>query len=482
VTGPSETDSPTARPRAVVVAVQLSGVTDEDHESSLAELERLADTLGLEVVARVTQKRDALASAGVLGDGKLAELAKLTGGTGDTGPKIPRKQSKARARMPGAKVDDAGDDEQADAGDAKDDAAESGDAAAPARRPTVVIVDHDLTPSQARNLERATGAEVLDRSSVILGIFHRHAHTREARLQVEIARLVYLTPRLRETHAGGDRQRGGIGGKGAGESALELDKRRVRDRIAELRAQLAAIEKETETRRGRRALQSTVALVGYTNAGKSSLFRALTGSDVYVADKLFATLDTTVRTLHPETKPHVLVSDTVGFIKKLPHDLVASFRSTLAEAREADLLLHLVDASDPACGAQIAVTREVLAELGAVDTPRWLVLNKIDRCDTLTRRALAARYPEGLQLSAHDPADVAELHRKIVEFFERGAQEAEIFVPHSAQRLVGRVHEDCRVLSETWDERGATFRVRAAPQTLEGLLRSLAELSPRMSS
>src|SRR5204862_6499600 len=181
--------------------------------------------------------------------------------------------------------------------------------------------------------------------SVILAIFQRHARTREARLQVEIAALSYLAPRLRASGAGTERQRGGIGGKGAGESSLELDRRRIRDRIAELKQELAAVEREGLTRRSRRIREDTVALVGYTNAGKSSLMRALTGSDVLVEDKLFATLDTTVRALRPATRPRVLVSDTVGFIKKLPHDLVASFKSTLDEALEASLLLFVVDAS-----------------------------------------------------------------------------------------------------------------------------------------
>src|SRR5690606_1278286 len=201
----------------------------------------------------------------------------------------------------------------------------------PAERASVVLVDHDLSPTQARNLERATGATVLDRTSVILSIFQRHARTREAKLQVEIARLVYEVPRLRESGGGADRQRGGIGGKGAGESGLELDRRRVRDRIAELREELKSIAGEAGVRRARRAEIPTIALVGYTNAGKSSWMRALTGGEAYVADKLFATLDTTVRALVPETRPRILVSDTVGFIKKLPHDLVASFRSTLEE-------------------------------------------------------------------------------------------------------------------------------------------------------
>jgi GTPase SAR1 family protein len=194
-----------------------------------------------------------------------------------------------------------------------------------------VIVDQEISPNQARNLERATGAQVLDRTGVIVEIFHRHAHSREAKLQVEMARLKYIAPRLRESSAAGERQQG----YGAGESDLELNRRKIRDRIAELKEQLDDIQRDNDQRRSARRDELRVALVGYTNAGKSSLMRALTGSKVLVAEKLFATLDTTVRALQPETKPRVLVSDTVGFIKKLPHGLVASFRSTLAEALEA---------------------------------------------------------------------------------------------------------------------------------------------------
>ena len=296
---------------------------------------------------------------------------------------------------------------------------------APDRKATVVVVDHEITPSQARNLERATGAEVIDRTGVIVEIFHRHARSREARLEVEIARLNYVAPRLREG-GGGDRQRGGIGGKGAGESALELDRRKIRDRIAELREELAAIQKEQGVRRAHRRDARRVALVGYTNAGKSSLMRALTGSEVLVADKLFATLDTTVRALHPETKPRILVSDTVGFIKKLPHDLVASFRSTLDEALEASFLLYVADASDPTFRGQLEVTRTVLGEIGADAVPSRLLLNKVDRLDAAARGALAAEYPEAILLSAKEPADVAALRQTIVAFFEASMVEGEL--------------------------------------------------------
>src|SRR5262245_42546371 len=263
------------------------------------------------------------------------------------------------------------------------------------------LVYHEITPSQARNLEKATGAVVMDRTAVILEIFHRHARSRAAKAQVEIVRLQYMAPRLREQGKGADRQRGGIGGKGAGESTLELDRRKIRDRIAELTAELTALEDERRTQRARRQDLARVALVGYTNAGKSTLMRALTGSDVYVADQLFATLDTTVRMLVPETRPRILVSDTVGFIKKLPTELVASFKSTLAEALEASLLLQVVDASDPGFERQLEVTAEVLDEIGAGDVPRLLVFNKIDRVgDAGAPAALLARWPEAIVVSA----------------------------------------------------------------------------------
>jgi len=437
-------DNRSERARAVLIGVQLPGVSDPEFASSLHELERLARTLGLDVVGRVTQKRGALAAAAVLGEGKLRELARLTGGTGRTGRQ-----------------------------DEEESPAEEPAQAGTAGHPSVVLVDHEITPSQARNLERATGVEVLDRSAVILAIFQRHARSREARLQVEIARLAYLAPRLRESSGGFDRQGGGIGGRGAGESAIELDRRKLRDRIAELRAELAAIEREAGTRRRRRGDQQTVALVGYTNAGKSSWMRALTGSGVHVADALFATLDTTVRALQPETLPRILISDTVGFIKKLPHDLVASFRSTLDEAREAGLLIHVVDASDPAFPAQIEVTRRVLAEVGAAESPLILLLNKADRLDSATRERLAAEWPDALLLSARAPQDVALLRERLLAFFERGMEEVELVVPYAKQRLVGEAHAAARVLSETHDAQGTHLRLRARPEVIARLRSAL---------
>ncbi len=447
------------RPRAVMVAVQLPGVDDAELDSSLAELGRLASTLGLDVVGRVTQRRAGLATGKVLGDGKLKELAGWTGGTGVV-PKF--------EKPGGKKKKDEADDEPEEEGVVPQEVEAE-------QRATVVLVDHDLSPTQQRNLELATGAEVHDRTSVILGIFHRHARTREARMQVEIARLAYLAPRLRAAGGGGDRVRGGIGGRGAGESALELDRRRIRDRIAELRKEIAAIEGGSRTRRGRRNELPTVALVGYTNAGKSSLMRALTGSEVYVADKLFATLDTTVRVLMPRTEPPILVSDTVGFIKKLPHDLVASFRSTLEEAGECDLLLHVVDASDAAFRDHIEVTRQVLGEIDADRAPTWILLNKIDRVDYETGGALLDELPDAIALSAKDPVHVAALRDRIVGHFLGSVQDAELFVPWARHALVNTVHAQCEVVSERHEDAGTRLKVRAAKSVLERLRSELED-------
>jgi GTPase len=496
------------RPTAVVVAVQFPSVSEAELASSIAELERLAKTLGLDPVGRLTQRRGSLATGLVLGEGKLLELAEWTGGTGvvPAYAKPGRRKAGDDADTDDADTDDedAGDDTgtddreadaEAEAGDGhklgaggrdKPTAASAtanprppveSDAPKPPPRAQVVLVDHDLTPTQQRNLERATGVDVLDRTSVILEIFHRHARTREARLQVEIARLKYLAPRLREGGGGGDRVRGGIGGKGAGETSLELDRRRIRDRIAELRHELAQIEGGSRTRRERRSDLPTVALVGYTNAGKSSLMRALTSTDVYVADKLFATLDTTVRRLQPPTEPPILVTDTVGFIKKLPHDLVASFRSTLDEAGDADLLLHVVDASDAAHADQIAVTREVLREIGADAVPTWILLNKIDRVDPETREILADRYPTALQLSAKERHDVVTLHDRLIEQFAGKLEDAELDVPYTAQRLVHQIHERATVLAEEHHDTGTRLTIRAPSRVLSELRAALKPAS-----
>ncbi len=407
-------------PRAVIAAVQLPSVSDVEFDASLTELRQLAKTLGFEVVATFTQKRARFDSTAYLGLGKRQELHDCVQNGAD-----------------------------------------------------LILVDHEISPSQAHNLEKEAGCEVMDRTMVILEIFHRHASSRAARAQVEIARLGYMGPRMREAakQAGPkDRARSGTGGRSGGESHGELDRRKIRDRIAELQKELDAMHLERRTQRARRQERqglARVALVGYTNAGKSTLMRALTGNDALVADKLFATLDTTVRALHPESVPRVLVSDTVGFIKNLPHGLVASFKSTLDEALEASLLAHVVDASDPGFERQLAVTEEVLEEIGAKAVPRLLVFNKIDRGGDAA--ALREKYPGCIVMSARRAGDIAQLREAIVAFFQRRLVEADLFLPWSAQKQRGEIFANCEVLEERAEGEGAFLRVRGEPEAVQRL-------------
>ncbi len=425
---------------AVVAAVQLPGVSDVEFEASLVELRDLAKTLGFKVTRTFTQKRSAFDSAAYLGVGKREEI-------------------RCFVNEPEAADSDAG-------------------------HVDVIFVDHEISPTQTRNLELEVGCEVMDRTMVILEIFHRHARSRAARAQVEIARLGYMAPRLREMAklAGPQgRQRSGTGGRGAGESHTEMDRRKIRDRIAELQQEIAAMDVERQTQRSRRQERqglANVALVGYTNAGKSTLMRALTGSEVLVEDKLFATLDTTVRALHPESMPRVLVSDTVGFIKNLPHGLVASFKSTLDEALDASLLLHVIDASDPGFERQIEVTDEVLDEIGAKDVPRIRVFNKIDHVGDATAQAereatLRVQYPDCIVMSARRDNDVAMLHKAIVAFFQQNLVEAELFIPWSAQKLRNKIFSSFEVLEERADGEGAFLRVRGEREAVRGLSEQL---------
>jgi GTP-binding protein HflX len=427
---------------AVVASVQLPGVSDFEFEASLNELRELAKTLGFKVVETFVQKRSSFDATAYLGVGKRQEIEHFVNGGAGPDAEVPV------AATPG--------------------------------EIEVILVDHEISPSQARNLEKEVGCEVMDRTMVILEIFHRHARSRAARAQVEIARLGYMAPRLREAAklAGPQgRQRSGVGGRGAGESHTELDRRKVRDRIAELQQEIDAMDVERKTQRARRQERqglAGLALVGYTNAGKSTLMRALTGSEVLVANKLFATLDTTVRTLHPASVPQVLVSDTVGFIKNLPHGLVASFKTTLDEALDAALLLHVIDASDPGFERQLDVTDHVLAEIGADTVPRLRIFNKIDHVGDAAAQAecaaaLRAKYPDCIVMSARSPADVATLHQVIVAFFQRDLVEAELFIPWSAQQLRGQIFASCEVLDERADGEGAYFSVRGEREAVKGL-------------
>jgi GTP-binding protein HflX len=438
--------------RAVVAAVQLPNVSDVEFEASLTELRELAKTLGYTVVHTFVQKRAGFDKTAYLGTGKRQEISVFVGNeaadTLDDGQPLP-------AEMEAGEID-------------------------------VILVDHEISPSQARNLEKEVGCPVMDRTMVILEIFHRNARSRAARAQVEIARLGYMAPRLREAAklAGPQgRQRSGLGGRGAGESLSEMDRRKIRDRIAELQQEIIAMDVERKTQRARRQERqglACVTLVGYTNAGKSTLMRALTGSEVLVANKLFATLDTTVRALYPESVPRVLVSDTVGFIKNLPHGLVASFKSTLDEALDASLLLHVIDASDPGFERQRQVTDDVLAEIGAGEVPRLRVFNKIDHvgdaeAQAACEAALRAQYPDCVVMSARRPDDVARLREAIIAFFRQGLVEDEIFLPWSAQQLRGEIYARCEVLAERADGEGAFFRVRGEPEIVKGLREQFAQ-------
>lgn len=429
---------------AIVAAVQLPNVSDIEFEASLTELCELAKTLGYIIVQTFTQKRATFDTNAYLGAGKRQELSAF----------VSHQHESAEL--------------------------ENGASNAETHSIDAILVDHEISPSQARNLEIETGCMVMDRTMVILEIFHRNARSRAAKAQVEIARLGYMAPRLREAAklAGSQgRQRSGVGGRGAGESATELDRRKIRDRIAELKLEIVAMEAERKTQRARRQERqglAGVALVGYTNAGKSTLMRALTGSEVLVANKLFATLDTTVRTLYPQSIPRVLVSDTVGFIKNLPHGLVASFKSTLDEALDASLLLHVIDASDPGFERQLEVTDKVLEDIGANNVPRIRVFNKIDHLgNTVTRTereaVLRMQYPDCVVMSARCPEDVSKLYQTIVTFFQQNLIEDDIFLPWAAQLLRREIYNNCQVLEEHSDHEGTFFHVRGEVDVVKKL-------------
>ena len=410
------------RPATILVDVQLQKTPAEVHDASLQELRQLIETLRWDIVGTLTQKLQSPTAASLIGPGKLEELSELV--------KAPRK-------------------------------AES------------VVFDHELTPTQVRNIREATGVEVYDRPAIILEIFHRHARTKEAQLQVELARLKYLAPRERVSGAK-ERRGGGRGARGVSESFHEIERRKVRDRTSELQRELKAVHREQVERRHHREGLPKVAIVGYTNAGKSSLMRALTLSEVLVADRLFATLDTTVRALHPETQPRILVSDTVGFIRNLPHDLVASFRSTLDEALDASLLLHVVDAADPAFRSHIQVTKQVLEDIGAGKLPFLVILNKIDIVDSSRKALLEKEFPEAIAMSALNPEDIEALRSRLVTFFLDTMTEVELVVPYGKEGVLADIRENVHVLSESYEEKGVCLKIKASPGTISALKRRLA--------
>jgi len=442
--------------KAVLVAIHLPGVTEQDFKASLAELKRLATTLGYEVIGNLTQKRRAPSPATAIGEGKLQELAAWTGGSGEVAGFEQKRPKGAPVKEPEEDLDEPEEEEIPSF-------------PVPTGKADKVVFDQELTPNQLSNLQQATDAEILDRTGLIIEIFHRHAKTQEARIQVEIARLKYLAPRIQVSGAG-ERQGGGIGAKGIGETSHEIGKRRIRDRIAELQQSLERLNLGHSNRRERRKDLSRIALVGYTNAGKSSLMRALTGSTVLVENKLFATLDTTVRQMQPDIFPRVLISDTVGFIQKLPHDLVASFRSTLEEAREATLLLYVVDASDPTFHQQLEVTRSVLSEVDCSDIESLLILNKSDLLSPDQIHQLKSAFPEAHVISTLNPQHVKDLKTTIRDFVGRNMEEAEILVRYDDKTsLLGKIRNCSTVLSETYEEEGVRLKIRTHPETLNKL-------------
>ena len=426
--------------RALLISIRTPDVTQQEVDESLSELSRLVNTLGFTVVGTKTQRQRSTKQLSVLGSGKLEELATLTGESDsiDQDP-VEFDQNELNELL-------ATDNSQQQA--------------------NVVIFDCELSPNQLHNVEAALGVEVYDRTRVIIEIFSKHARTRTAKLQVEIARLNYLTPRIRDENSG-DRER--QKGRWIGETAFEVNRRRIRDKIADIKKELKKLQKEMQGRRSGRVEQLCVALVGYTNAGKSSLMRALTDSEVLVEDKLFATLDTTVRTLQPATQPRILISDTVGFIKKLPHDLVASFHSTLEEAKDASLLLYVVDASDENFVAQLAVVDQVLGELNVDFSNKLLLLNKIDCLDDEQQLALLEQYPDALQISTRDKNDIVLVHQEIQNFLEKKMCSACFNIPYTASGIMGEIHSKMQVVDEQYHEDGMRITLKASPVALERL-------------
>ncbi|MFD7658974.1 GTPase HflX [Actinosynnema sp. NPDC059797] len=420
--------------RVVLVGVWTEG-TAADSDASLAELALLAETAGSEVLEGLVQRRDRPDPATYIGSGKVAELRDVVISTGaDT-----------------------------------------------------VICDGELSPGQLRQLEEKLKVKVIDRTALILDIFAQHASTKEGKAQVEMAQLQYLLPRLRgwgeslSRQAGGRAGggNGGVGLRGPGETKLETDRRRIRARIAKLRREIAAMSVIRETKRHRRVANAVpnVAIAGYTNAGKSSLLNALTGAGVLVQDALFATLDpTTRRTETPEGLPYTL-TDTVGFVRHLPHQLVEAFRSTLEEVADADLLVHVVDGSDAMPEKQVTAVREVIGEISSRRDdpmpPELLVVNKIDAVGELGLARLRHLFPTAVFVSAHTGEGITELRERIATLTPRPEVVVEALVPYARGELVARVHREGEVLKERHTEEGTELSARVRPD-LAGALEQFA--------
>ncbi len=402
--------------RVVLIGVWAEGSL-ASAENSLRELSRLAETAGSEVLDGLIQRRGRVDAATYVGSGKARELAGIVAAAGaDT-----------------------------------------------------VICDGELTPSQLRRLESLVKVKVVDRTALILDIFAQHARSREGKAQVELAQLQYMLPRLRGWGESLSRQAGGrvaggggIGTRGPGETKLETDRRRLRARITRLQRDIAAMATGRKVQRGRRRRQDvpSVVIAGYTNAGKSSLLNALTGAGVLVEDALFATLDPAVRrAMTPSGRAYTL-TDTVGFVRHLPHQLVEAFQSTLEEAAEADLIVHVVDGSGPEPEAQIAAVRGVLAEIGAGEVPEVVVVNKIDEADPVVLQGVRAREPGSLSVSAKTSAGLPALREAIEAALPRLDQQVRVIVPYRRGDLVARAHAEGEVLHAEHVAEGTLLEAR----------------------
>ncbi len=412
---------------AVLVGVFLDAPTDP--AQPLAELAGLASTAGARVVGQLTQRRERPDQTTYLGKGKVEELRGVV--------------------------------EHHDA--------------------DIVIFDNDLSPAQIRNLEQALEVKVLDRSEVILDIFAARARTYEARLAVELAQLEYSLPRLKRMWTHLSRLKMGIGMRGPGEKQLEVDRRLVEKRIHDLKTELAEIHGRRERQVASRHDHMTVSLVGYTNAGKSTLLNALTGADELAEDKLFATLDTRTRRWRLPGWGPVLLSDTVGFLRDLPHRLIASFKATLEETRQADLLLHVADASSPLVDVQIAAVRGVLEELGVDEKDTLLVLNKVDAVpDLVTRDRILARYPHALGISARSGAGLAELAQAVSDALGRGFRDVDVETDPGNGRLLAWLGRHGEVLSRQFSDDRVVVHCRVPAALLGRIPEGEATVRPHV--
>jgi GTP-binding protein HflX len=401
--------------RVFLVGVELKERTTWDVQDSMAELEELASTAGGEVVGSGTQKLEAPVASTFIGTGKAEEFSR-----------------ECRAQN----VD-------------------------------TVIFDDELSGAQSRTLEKIFECKILDRTSLILDIFARRARTKEGKLQVELAQLQHLLPRLTRFWGHLSRQKGGIGMRGGeGESQLEADRRKVQERIDRIRVELEGVRRHRQTQReGRqRHLWPLASIVGYTNAGKSTLLNALTGSATLAEDKVFATLDPTTRRLHLPTNQNVLLTDTVGFIRKLPHRLVEAFKATLEEVVQAELLLHVVDISHPQAEEQILAVNGVLEEIGAAGKPTLMVLNKVDRFETRElQRSYLERFPQAVAISARTGEGLPELIADLGMMLKPVRELMALIIPHAESAVIARLHQVAQVISREYDGDAARFTVRLPP-------------------